>query len=162
MSMDKVDRILLRIDEQHGAASTIIVCLYTGPGLPPHCAPMPRVPEPLVGMIFDDRFPAVVAGTLASNPAVHDGAIMIGRRSSAFAYHVVGWSYRLYPPQGPSEAEANRGSAFSSCLAMSGIGMIDRVYLISKGGALRFEKNAVKRILRQTESIKLDYHLISR
>jgi hypothetical protein len=162
MSMDEVDRIILRVDEQQDAASTIIVCLYTGPGLPPHCAPMPRVPEPLAGMLFDDRFPAVVAAALASNPAVHDGAVMIGRRSSAFAYRVVGWSYRLYPPRGPGEAEANRGSAFNSCLAMSSLEMIDRVYLISKGGVFGFEKNAVKRILRGTESIKLDHHLISR
>lgn len=39
------------------------------------------------------------------------------------------------------EAESNRGSAFNSCLAMSSVETVDRVYLISKGGVPVQEKH---------------------
>jgi hypothetical protein len=141
--MDQVDRIFVCIGAQRSAASTIIACLYTGVDLPPHCAPMPRLPEPVTGMIFDDGFPSVLERTLELNAAIHDGAIMIGRSVSMLPYYIVGWSYRLFPPQGAREAEPNRGSAFNSCLAMSGAETVDRVYLISRDGVFRFEKGIV-------------------
>ena|SRR5271155_2982735 len=143
--MDEVDRIFVSINSQRGIGSAVIACLYTGRDLPPHCAPMPRLPKPVSGMILDESFPFVLARTIESNPAVHDGAIMIGRRPGTLPYHVVGWSYRLYPPRGPRKGEPNRGSAFNSCLAMSSVETIDRVYLISRGGLFRFERNVVKK-----------------
>jgi len=143
--MDEVDRIFRCVDGLRGSEATVIGCLYTGPDLPPHCAPMPRMPEPMSGMIFDDGFPSVLERAIERNPAVHDGAIMIGRPTGSLPYRVAGWSYRLFPPRGRSEAEPNRGSAFNSCLAMSSVGVIDRVYLISNVGVFRFEKGEVKR-----------------
>jgi hypothetical protein len=144
--MDEIDRIFLQIDEQRGVISAVIACLYTGRDLPAYCAAMPRLPEPRVGMIFNEDFSSLLERVLAINPAVHDGAIMIGRTAAAMAYHIVGWSYRLYPPDSRYVAEPNRGSAFNSCLAMSGVETIDRVYLISKGGVFRFEKGALKKV----------------
>lgn len=151
--MDEVDRIFACIDAQRKAASAIIACLYTGADLPAYCAPMPRSPEPEAGMIFDDKFSSVLRRALELNPAVHDGAVMIGRSMSMVPYYITGWSYRLFPPRGACEAEPNRGSAFNSCLAMSNIGMIDRVYLISKDGVFRFEKSQVKRFLNGDQQI---------
>jgi hypothetical protein len=144
--MDEVDGIFVCFDAQRSATSTIISFLYTGVDLPPHCAPMPRLPEPVTGMIFDDGFPSVLGRTLELNAAIHDGAIMIGRSVSMLPYYIVGWSYRLFPPQGACEAEPNRGSAFNSCLAMSSVETVDRVYLISKGGVFRFEKSIAEEV----------------
>jgi hypothetical protein len=144
--MDEIDRIVLRADGQRGMRSALIACLYTGRHLPDYCAAMPRLPEPPVGMVFNEGFPSLLGRTLADNPAVHDGAIMIGRTAAAMVYHIVGWSYRLYPPEGQCAAEPNRGSAFNSCLAMSGVETIDRVYLMSSGGLFRFEKGAAEKV----------------
>jgi hypothetical protein len=139
--MDEVDRIFVCIDAQRSATSTIIACLYTRIDLPPHCAPMPRLPEPVTGMIFDNGFPSVLGRTLELNAAIHDGAIMIGRSVSMLLYYIIGWSYRLFSPQGACKAQPNRGSAFNSCLAMSSVDTVDRVYLISKGGVFQFKKS---------------------
>jgi hypothetical protein len=79
------------------------------------------LPEPVAGMIFDDGFSSVLGRTLELNAAIHDCAIMIGRSVSMLPYYIVGWSYRLFPPHGACEAEPNRGSAFNSCLVMSGV-----------------------------------------
>jgi hypothetical protein len=138
--MDEVDAIFLRIGEQAGARSPVIACFYTRSKLPPSCAPMLRVPEPDVGAVFNAGFPSILADALLRNPAVHDGAIMIGRAGRAMPYHITGWSYRLYPPEGPGGFEPNRGSAFNSCLAMSRVESVDRVYLKSKEKVIRFEK----------------------
>jgi hypothetical protein len=96
-------------------------------------------------MIFDESFPLVFAGSLVENPAIHDGAIMIGRSEKIAPYRIIGWSHRLYPREGPRRAEPNRGSAFNSCLAMSAVEMVDRVYLISRGKVFRFEKGIITR-----------------
>jgi hypothetical protein len=144
--MDEVDRIFRCINGLPGIGSAVIACLYTGADLPPYCAPMPRLPNPPAGMIVDEGFPLVVAHMLTSNPALHDGAIMIGRRESGLAYRVEGWSYRLFPPQGACDAEPNRGSAFNSSLAMSSVETVDRVYLISKGGVFRFKKSTAEEV----------------
>ena len=63
---------------------------------------------------------------------------MIGRVDSAEPYRVLGWSFRLFPPEAVVKGPANRGSAFNSCLAMSIIPRIDCVYLISRTGTFVF------------------------
>jgi hypothetical protein len=62
------------------------------------------------------------------------------------AYRVVGWSYRLLPPPGLAAAEPNRGSAFNSCLAMSNVETIDRIYLVSADGVFSFREGCVSRL----------------
>jgi hypothetical protein len=142
--MDKIDAIFLRVRDQAAVTSPVIGCLYTGRALPRYCSPMPRVPEPSIRMILDENFQAILAWSLTMNPAVHDGAIMIGRPEEKEDYRIVGWSYRLFPPEGTYRTEPNRGSAFNSCLAMSRVESVDGVYLVSKGVAVRFENGTIK------------------
>jgi len=97
-------------------------------------------------MAFDSDFFSVFAQALGANPAVHDGAILIGRQRASDAYRIVGWSYRLLPPPGPAAAEPNRGVAFNSCLAMSSVETIDRIYLVSADGVFSFRQRCVSRL----------------
>jgi hypothetical protein len=98
---------------------------------------MPRDPVPPVGVPFEDGFAATLANATLLNPAVHDGAIMIGRVDPAAPYVVSGWSFRLYAKPPASSVGTNRGSAFNSCIAMSLVAGIDGIYLISKLGVER-------------------------
>lgn len=99
---------------------------------------MPRQPAPPLGMIFDESFPAILAEARGVNPAVHDGAVMVGRPGSAAGrYTIAGWSYRLFPGECDVRAEDNRGSAFNSCVAMSTTEGVDALYLISGAGIVR-------------------------
>jgi hypothetical protein len=124
----------------------VICCLYTGIDFPPWCTPMARVPAPLMGGTLDHRFRQVVNDAAAKNPAIHDGAVMLGRVSPIAEYRISGWSYRLYPePFG--EAEPNRGSAFNSCLAMSIVTRVDRLYLLSEGQLIRFQSGRYHRLM---------------
>jgi hypothetical protein len=144
--MDEIDLILLALEADRANGSPVIACLYTGLAVPSYCEPMPRTPEPATGTAFDINFSSVFRQALAANPAVHDGAILIGREKASDAYHVVGWSYRLFPPPGPAAAEPNRGSAFNSCLAMSNVEAIDRIYLASTDGVFIFRHGCVSRL----------------
>ena len=71
---------------------------------------------------------------------------MVGRRYPTEAYRVVGWSYRLFPEPALCDTEPNRGSAFNSCLAMSVVPTIDRLYLMSRMNLLRFQGGKVVEI----------------
>jgi hypothetical protein len=113
--------------------STVILCFYTG-NLPGYCAPMPRAPSPSIGQPFDEGFAAVLASATRLNPAVHDGAIMIGRADRDSRYLISGWSFRLFAGAVTPSIEANRGSAFNSCIAMSIVTGVDELYLISTAG----------------------------
>jgi hypothetical protein len=53
-------------------------------------------------MAFDEKFSLVFVQALVANPAIHDGAILIGRQGDRDTYRILGWSYRLLPPPGPS------------------------------------------------------------
>jgi len=117
---------------------TMIVCFFTGVDLPSHCAPMARQPAGDTGIAFDSGFPAVFRKTIKRNPAIHDGAVMVGRDRIGEAYKIAGWSFRLFPENGVASAPANRGSAFNSALAMSWTSTIDAVYWISGRSIYRF------------------------
>lgn len=132
-----LDRIFAGLAASASIGAPIIACLHTG-DLPAACAPMPRDPTPPVGQALDERFAVALAEMLRLNPAIHDGAIMIGRRTPGAAYKVTGWSYRLFPPGDVASTIVNRGSAFHSSLAMSRVLGIDRVYLASRGSLFRF------------------------
>jgi hypothetical protein len=116
--------------------STIILCFYTG-DLPWECAPMLRVPSPPVGVPFDESFAPILESAIRLNPAVHDGAIMIGRAYPDSPYIISGWSFRLFAKAATPLVEANRGSAFNSCVSMSMAAGVDALYLISKVGIER-------------------------
>lgn len=129
--MDQIDVLFEAVAKQKLAHGPTLGCLYTGDAFPPHCAPMPRSPIPNVGMLFDESFPEMLKAAIGLNPAIHDGAVMIGRTSSAEAYRIRGWSFRLFPPDIAISGEPNRGAAYNSCLAMSAIAGVDKLYLVS-------------------------------
>jgi len=118
--------------------ATLILCFFTGERLPRFVAPMVLVPEPPVNRRFDVDFASVRASVLQLNPAVHDGAVMVGRASETEDYRIVGWSHRMFPPEGSRKGAANKGTAYNSCLAMSEIESVDALYLQSRDRRLIF------------------------
>jgi hypothetical protein len=100
---------------------------------------MLRIPEPQIGQPLDESFVDRIASAIALNPAVHDGAVMLGRKDMWSGYRITGWSYRLFPADGTGNRFPNRGSAFNSCLAMSSEPGVDRLYMINRVRAWRFE-----------------------
>lgn len=135
---DEIDLILVKLAEAGVGVSPLLLCFFTGAELPPYCAPMLRIPEPQHGMALDESFRQVLESALRVNPAIHDGAVMVGRLRSGQPYQVRGWSFRLFPPPGSVQDQPNRGSAFNSCLAMSSQAGIDRLYMVTKGKVMRF------------------------
>jgi hypothetical protein len=116
-----------------------LLCLYTG-DIPPYCAPMLRDPAPPTGMPLGAGLIATYRAALGQNPAVHDGAIMLGRRAKDVSYCVTAWSMRLHPPATAHANTANRGSAFNSCLEMSCVTRVDCMYLVSEGRLIRLTR----------------------
>jgi hypothetical protein len=141
--MDAIDRIFRGLDVRTAKHHPIICCLYTGIALPPSCAPMLRWPMPPTGILFGDNFQLTLEQAIAQNPAVHDGAVMVGRTYCNVSYRIIGWSFRLFPGPAPCDTEPNRGSAFNSCLAMSMVPRVDRIYIASLAAVLRFERGSV-------------------
>jgi hypothetical protein len=146
LPMKSIDQIFLPMARDASTArATLIVCLFTGSALPRRCAPMLRRPAPPINMPFDATFPRIFAEATQENPAVHDGAVMVGRVRAPEGYRLVGWSFRLFP-----EAElhmlANRGSAFNSAHAMSRVPTVDAVYWLSGGEIYRFTDGASERV----------------
>lgn len=125
---------------------SMMLCLFTGASFPECCAAMPRDPLPATGFPFGKDFLQVYALAIAQNAAIHDGAIMFGRRGESELYRLEGWSYRLFPPDAVKTTEMNRGSAFNSCLAMSKVAKVDATYLVSGGRLLRFINGGVTHI----------------
>jgi hypothetical protein len=141
--MDDVSSVFLGLRAKRLHSFPIIACLYTNDGPPPFCSPMPRQPAPAIGMPFDANFASLLDHAVSSNTAIHDGAVMLGRRRNTERYCITGWSYRLFPPAGPYTAEPNRGSAYNSCLAMSAVKTVDCLFLVSSEGVLRFHQGRV-------------------
>jgi hypothetical protein len=150
MDMHTIDQIVRRMASEGKVGATVIVCLFTGRDLPPHCAPMLREPAPETGMSFDITFPAVLMHAIAQNPSVHDGAVMVGRERATSPYRIAGWSFRLFPKSEGPKMAPNRGSAFNSASAMSRVESIDAVYLISAENAYRFKRGASAEIILGT------------
>lgn len=137
--MDQLDALFKALALDRPREATMIVCLYTGATSPVASRPMPRDPAAAVGMPLDSAFREAVDKAVATNNAVHDGAIMVGRHHPADDYKVTGWSYRLFAAGRAATSDgANHGSAFHSCLAMSCEADVDSTYLVSAGRAYRF------------------------
>ncbi|HEX8167113.1 MAG TPA: hypothetical protein VF601_15185 [Beijerinckiaceae bacterium] len=140
--MKHPDQIFKTIATARANSETFVACLYTGEQLPRACAPMPRDPEPVIGLLLESLLDTLEA-VMGENPSVHDGAIMVGRLDPSSAYRITGWSYRLFPRAHPGIAVVNRGSAFHSCLAMSYVERVDAAYLVSHGRVYRFQDGVV-------------------
>ena len=133
-----MDRIFQRMIANRTWGGTVLICLFTGPVFPSHCARMSRRPSPDTGAAFDTTFPEVFAEATKQNPAIHDGAVMVGRHGALEGYKILGWSFRLFPDAEVNDGPANRGSAFNSAYAMSRVPTVDAVYWISGNAIYRF------------------------
>lgn len=118
---------------------TLIACIYADTALPDYCEQMPRAPLPQVGEALTPQFADTFEAALKVNPSVHDGAVMFQRGEDGGAY-LTAWSFRLFPPSMLSCGIVNRGSAFNSCLAMSVVPTVERLYLISGAAVTAFAK----------------------
>ena len=136
--MDDLDVIFSSLADHQSGQEPTIACLYTGRAAPKACAPMRRVPAPQIGQVLDMSFTSHVIAALALNPAIHDGAIMLSRLNVSTPFIISGWSYRLFPPHVAKNGPPNRGSAFNSCLAMSKMDSVERMYLLTRGVVTRF------------------------
>lgn len=137
--MQEVDDVLRRLVEHlRVRQSTILVCVYTGERLPSFCCPMKRAPGPPTGGDFVRDFFTVWARAVDDNPAIHDGAVMVGRPDRTQPFRVTGWSFRLFPPANKFDEVANRGAGFNSCLAMSQVTSVDCSYIANAADAFKF------------------------
>ena len=136
--MDEIDQIFVALGKAPVGYSPTIACLYTGVVPPSSCAPMLRLPTPPIGHALDFTFIKHLKAALKLNEAIHDGAVMFGREAEGATYGLVGWSYRLFPGEAETDRVPNRGSAFNSCIAMSVVENIDRLYLVTPKGGSRF------------------------
>lgn len=148
----QLDEVFRRYVVAQGGVGTMIACLYTGENFPSYCAPMPRDPIPNLGAQLNQFFHQHVREAIQMNQAVHDGAIMIGRRNKDSEYQITGWSFRLFAPIFSSVSEVNRGSAYNSCLAISCVDGVDSVYLHSSGRLHFFENGKSKTIFSEVDS----------
>jgi hypothetical protein len=139
--MVSLDNIFRAIRPSLGT-TCLIACLYTGTRKPASCAPMLRSPLPGLGAPLDRLFGSAVAAACVLNSAIHDGATLFERGPDGM-YRVSGWSYRLFPPENGLTPVENRGSAFNSCLAMSVVKGVDRLYLVRPGTLCRFENGSL-------------------
>lgn len=146
MKRSKIENILLATVSNSALPGTGIVCFYTSTNLPDFVEPMLRSPNIPLGSKFDITFSDKLLDAIKLNPSVHDGAILVGRETSAGSYNITGWSCRLFPPSAPVEFVANRGSAFNSCHAMSVLHEVDAIYLWSSGKIYRFENGRIFRL----------------
>jgi hypothetical protein len=121
---------------------SLIICFFSGDTPPSRSAPMLREPSPPIGGPFDANFPNLYQAAVALNPATHDGAVMVGRASPLELPLVFGWSYRLFSPAQTSLEQANRGSAWNSCLAMSLEDDVDELVLASSSEIFGFRKGS--------------------
>lgn len=126
--------------------STVMLCFYTGKAAPRFCAAMPRVPAAPVNTTFNAAFLEHYESAISINSAIHDGAVLVGRAQTSDQYLIRSWSVRLYPPPASSNLEPNRGSAFNSCLEMSCVPSVDRLYLLSGRQLTRFMNGVWKTI----------------
>ena len=93
---------------------------------------MLRNPEPPSGFVFNAAFAGHVRRAVEVNPSAHDGAVACGRPTGDEPYRCVGWSYRITATNEPVKAEANRGAAYNSAIALSMAPHVDCVCLFSR------------------------------
>jgi hypothetical protein len=106
---------------------------------------MLRHPAPPLDRPFDATFPGLLAEAVEVNPAIHDGAILVGRSAAEQVYRIAGWSFRLFP-EPVLDMLPNRGSAFNSAHAMSCVSSVDAVYWLSGIELFRFTDGQGHRI----------------
>jgi hypothetical protein len=99
-------------------------------------------PSPAVGAPFSADFATSIDEAYRENAASHDGAVLLQREDFKSPYKIVGWSYRLASQQITSSGDANRGSAYNSCLAMALEPGVDFIALASSYGVEIFGEHS--------------------
>ncbi|MFN3687590.1 hypothetical protein [Salinarimonas sp.] len=150
---DDREEVLLRALEGVQA----IVCFHTGRDLPRYVAPMLREPTPPIGQLFGARFSDLFEMARAANPAIEDGAVMIGRERVGEPFQVRGWSYRLYPPPSFVAGLPNMGSGFNSCLELSVVPNVDLVAKSSDHGLYLFERGNWSLVRKPAPSLAMGW-----
>ena len=116
-----------------------IMIFHTGLHMPEYVSPMPRDPNPNLGVSFGRRYYEVLGNSVEQNQSLHDGAVLFQRQSSYENYALLAWSCRLFPPNARNQVKVhNRGSAFNSCLALSATDQLDLITLFSAKELLVF------------------------
>jgi hypothetical protein len=133
--MDIIDEIALRL-MPIGTKSATVMC-DSSLGSVPSSACAFRHPAPKTGMPFESTFADAFAEATRLNPAVHEGAVMVGRDSASGPY-IAGSSFRLFPQAEGVEGLPNRGSAFNSAQTMSCVPTVDAAYWVSGRRIYRF------------------------
>lgn len=133
--------------------NTLIICLLEDEVKLSFAEPMLRIPNAPTEMTIDSSFARQYADAITSNAELHDGAILASWRDPTYA--IIGWSYRLYPPPIRRSPPPNRGSAFHSSLAMSGVPGVEAVILFTRGEQLILIDAEVKRLHSLTNSAQL-------
>lgn len=129
--MDFIDEIVLRLMPIGTNSATVIVCLFTWKCAAVRLRAHVSVPGTRTGMPFESTFADAFAEATRLDPAVHHGAVMVGRDSASGPY-IAGWSFRLFPQAEGVEGLPNRGSAFNSAQTMSCVPTVDAAYWVSE------------------------------
>ncbi len=109
----------------------LIMVFFTGRSMPAECIPMHREPRPAVGFQIGLNFNDHLSKAFALNSSIHDGALVFGRIDDTESYTLREWSMRIVSSHVAKEAEANRGSAYHSALALSSSNDVDLVCLFT-------------------------------
>lgn len=117
---------------------TTLLVFHNGDGEPCYAERMLREPTATTGSAFNSNFPRLLERAVSTNPAIHDGAILLNRRANTDGYFIHSWSMRLFPPPTQTDFLANKGSAYWSCLAMSALKNVECTVLIASTEAYEF------------------------
>ena len=129
---DSLVALLVDIHRASLSCYPLIMVFYTGPSTPTECVPMRREPRPAVGFQIGANFNEHLANAFALNPSIHDGALVFGRIDDTDSYTLREWSMRIVSSHVAKAAEANRGSAYHSALALSSSNNVDLVCLFTQ------------------------------
>lgn len=123
----------------------IILVFATGQVSDDDCLAMERVPMPELGAPFDSTFGRTLTGAFATNPSIHDGAIIFRRSSEGKPYVLLAWSMRIVSKKKPHFSEPNLGSAYNSALSLSMSDNVDMCCIVSPD-RLTFFQNGVSQV----------------
>jgi len=117
--IDELTQPLASLQQAKLPFHPVILVFATGQVSEQDCLPMRRVPMPKVGAPFDSRVVHALAEAFATNPSIHDGAIIFERSAESNPYFLSAWSMRIVSKEVPSYSEPNFGSAYNSALSLS-------------------------------------------
>jgi len=131
-----LDNEIIKLFKSNELENSLIVVLFEGNNFPEYCEPMPIEPNPDINIPIND-FMKIYLDAIKTNPAIHDGAVMVQIDEEPI---IRGWCYRLYPPSFYTLKRKNKGSGYNSSLQYSGVDRVNVVYFTNKIEAVKFIK----------------------